>query len=62
MLGAARVEVVHLDAAGAPYRSAIHHYLLMMVTLVPSARARVLHRAELGVAWTPRLHARRMDG
>ena len=62
MLGAAWVEVVHLDAAGAPYRSAIHQHLLMMVALVPSARTCVLHRAELGVARAPRLHARRMDG
>ena len=57
MLGAAWVEVVHLDTARAPYRSTIHQHLLVVVALVSSARVCVLHRAELRIAWTSCLHA-----
>ena len=61
VLGAAWVEVVHLDAARASYRSAIHQHLLVVMALVCSARARVLHRAELRIARTSCFHACGMD-
>ena len=61
VLGAAWVEVVHLDAARASYRSAIHQHLLVVMALVCSARACVLHRAELRIARTSCFHACGMD-
>ena len=56
VLGAAWVEVVHLNAAGAAYRSATHQHLLVVVALISSARACVLHRAELRIARTSCFH------
>ena len=57
VLGAAWVEVVHLDTARASYRPAIDHHLLVVMALVSSARACVLHRAELRIARTSCFHA-----